>query len=234
MNSMLVTIIPQNSLPLALTFWFGITSVSLGHAQEISTLNEIPNTGVNITQEFSGETKANAKIISARFVTPTERRGLSQTFTWNVESPLTGIGVKIAPDEKKRFSTPQNYIVDVQELTDTHSDRSVKATIASVPFLLTPDSVVTDAYLYLRFLKPLSLEKGRAYGFHLRPMEVNPKNWLFVFINGEDAGGHPGYSGGVGSHTPGEFYKEGDRYGKEPVGRRLDLTFFTTTAAATN
>lgn len=123
--------------------------------------------------------------------------------------------------------------MDVQELADTHSDRSVKATIASVPFLLTSDAVVADAYLYLRFLKPLSLEKGKAYGFHLRPMEVNPKNWLFVFINGE-GGEHPGYSRGTGCLTIAEFYKEGERYGKEPIGRQLDLTFFTTTAEATN
>ena len=233
MNFMLTSIIPQNRLPLALTLWFGIASISLGQAQEISTLYEIPKTGVNIVQELSEETKSNVKTGSARFVTPTEHRGISQTFIWNVESPLEGIGIKIASDEKHRFSSPQNYEVDVQELTDTYSGRSVKATIASVPFFLTPDAVVNDAYLYLRFLKPLSLEKGKAYGFHLRPTEVNPGNWLFVFINGKGAGGHPSDPIGVGSQTSGEPYKEGDRYGKDPAERgEFDLTFFTTTAAA--
>lgn len=107
MNSLLTSILSQRHLSLAVTLWFSVTAASLGQAQEISSLTEIPNAGVNISQEFSGETKANAKIISARYVVPTERRGLSQTFTWNVESPLTGIGIKIAPDEKSVSRLPR-------------------------------------------------------------------------------------------------------------------------------
>src|SRR5690606_34273688 len=94
--------------------------------------------------------------ISARYVSENEIRGVSQTFTWNATSDMTGFGLKIADSGTwKKFSAAQDYRVDIQELSDAVQGRHVVATVASLPATIPLAAVVAGEYLFIGFDRPV-------------------------------------------------------------------------------
>lgn len=200
-------------------------------AQEVSSLPAIPESGINI--RIDSENRIESEV-SSRFTNDSDLRGLAQTFVWNSQSALTGIGIKVGSGiDWKRFSSPQPYALDIQELDGSLAGRRVQQTLATLPVVITPEAVVPGEYLFIAFPEPILLENGKSYGFHLRPTEVNPRSWLFVLMTSSDTSVSSAYPKGVSCQTLGEFIYEGEPYGfgKDPDGNRLNSLFFTKTSA---
>lgn len=202
-----------------------VAHVGPASSQEVSSLQSIPDAGVNIRVESPENQIENE--VSARFTNESDLRGLAQTFVWNSDSGLSGIGIKIGNGmDGKQFFSAQTYTLDIQELNGSVVGRRVVETIASLSVVIDSDAVVPGEYLFIALPEPILLEDGKSYGFHLRPAEINPRSWLFVMAVSESV-----YDEGTSCQTVGDMIYEGEPYGigRNLQGNRFNFLFFTTT-----
>ncbi|RRJ94885.1 PEP-CTERM sorting domain-containing protein [Opitutaceae bacterium TAV4] len=218
------TLITAASIPLAF-FLLTLTARAL----TVSSIALLPTSGVNIdhsTGVSDGVTTSNG--ITARYFAADNQRSLDQTFIWNSDLNMSGLGLLVAADQNtvsgKRFTTSQSYYLDIQRLDDSNSSRKVEETIITVQFTLTTDLVRAGHYLYIAFTTPLSLTNGTAYGFNLRPGEIVNANAVSIDLTAVPYADGAGGQGGTVS-----ILANGTAYTKS--GSNYDFAFFTTTAA---
>lgn len=205
------------SIPLAF-FFLSLTARAL----TVSSTALLPTSGVNINNS-DGRSVG----LQARYTKADDQRSLGQTFIWNSDLTMSGLGLLIAADQGsdgKKFTTAQSYYLDIQKLDNSYSSRTVQETITTVQFTLTTDLVNPGKFLYVTFTTPLSLTNGTAYGFNLRPGEMISNNVLAIDQSAVD------YLNGVAGANTTSIIPNGTAYAKSGSG--YDLTFFTTTAAA--
>lgn len=203
------------SLVLGL-LWSG----AVAHAVVVSSLVSTPTDNVNI--DHSGGTN---NTITARYLSASNQRSVTQTFTWNSDSDMAGLGMLISSLQNTAsglyFTQSQSYFLDVQQLTSATGVRTVESTITTVPFTLTTSMVVAGQYLYFQFDTPLDLVNGAAYGYNFRAAEINAGNAV-AFDTASVA-----YTGGVANQTASVAQiANGVAYGNAG----FDYAFFTVTA----
>ena len=202
---------------------FAVASVlcsSVTHAVDLSSLTTIPTDGsVNINIASTGVGLG----ITARYFAEDNQRSVAQTFTWNSNGDMSGLGLLIAPDQNsgggKFFTQDQDYFLDIQQLQSATDNRSVQDTLTTASFTLTTSVIVAGQYLYIEFDTPLDLENGSSYGFNLRPGELIAGNAISVDQSAI------AYANGVGQQRGTvAIIPDGSAYGNAG----LDFAFYTT------
>ncbi|MDR1280504.1 MAG: hypothetical protein LBK99_06745 [Opitutaceae bacterium] len=212
------TLITAASIPLA----FLLLSVT-ARALTVSSIALLPASGVNINYS-TGVSQG----VTARYFASNNQRSLDQTFVWNSDLNMSGLGLLVATDQNaasgKNFTKSQSYYLDIQNLDNTNDSRTVQGTVITVQFTLTTDLVRAGHYLYIAFTTPLSLTNGAAYGFNFRAAEEVNNNAVSI---DQSAVAYADGAGGQGGTV--SIIANGGVYTRS--GSNYDLAFFTTTAA---
>lgn len=209
----------------------GLLSLASGvtaHAVIVSSLvsKDLPQDSVNIVSSLSGAAISDGT--TARYQSESSQRSITQTFVWNSDDGMTGLGLLISANQNsvsgQNFTTTQSFALDIQELDDASYPRKVKSggTITAVTFNLTVSLVQAGQFLYIQFDTPLALENGKSYGFNFRPTEMVAANAVAI----ERAS--VAYTGGVCNQTVSvSTIADGAAYGNNS---NLSYAFFTTAA----
>ncbi|RRJ95040.1 hypothetical protein Ga0100231_012685 [Opitutaceae bacterium TAV4] len=226
-------IIAPRRFLLALSLLQTITIVSLATAvppagtPSLSVTASPPETNIAVNQPLAAPAGADAGEIQTRWVKDAEFRGVTQDFVWESDVPLATIGLRISPEQNKRFKffQPQKYALDVQELSE---NRIILKTLASLEFTLEPAFVQSEKYLIVTPAATIPLTSGGHYGFHLRPLEQNNRNRLLLSTGGRRTG--DSFSGGAAMQTNvSGLVSAGVRYGNASAD--FDVTFFLAAKA---
>jgi hypothetical protein len=149
----------------------------------------------------------------------TDKRGVTQMFTWPSAKRLTAVGLKADDfDHKlnKGVIAPQDWLFEIHEID---AEGNVGTQVAALQFKLVPPNYKIGQYLVIKPTKPITLKSGNRYGFHLRPESVVDYQRLYF---SRTARGAP-QLGGVGNQTHGQALK---RYSIAPGDYQYDLVFF--------
>ena len=194
-------------------------------------VSEVP-ADANIVQEQTGDPSATVQTRWRSLADggKSDNRGAVQSFRWDRDAPMTGIGLGVSTQQGDLdpLPGPQPYRLDLHEV-DPDSPRTLTVRLVeSFDLLLGPEHLTGDderTYLQLTFPEPVPLIQGRSYAVHLRPTdgEGSDLHRVFLLRSGED----DPYAEGVGNQTDASPRDGGDEFG----ARRYDLVFFTTAAA---
>ncbi|MDR2675913.1 MAG: IPT/TIG domain-containing protein, partial [Opitutaceae bacterium] len=206
-------------------------------------LEDSPPAAANIVQPVVYNTSgtSTAEITEgtqARYLNATDYRAVSQTFTWRGDRNLTGVGIRVAPDQNTPGGNTytagdQLWALDVQELDAT---RKVVSTLVSATVTISPAHVQPDKYINITLAAPLPLVNGGVYGFRIRPAEIK-NNRILVATSGSSAPWstlNTQYAGTGRGNQTGGFHPEGDavNYGPSPEGTEYSgsqsISFYTT------
>lgn len=193
-------------------------------------LTALTATGQTLTQLTSVAAGANINQssvtanVTARYQSAGNFRDLTQTFIWNSDGAITGIGLLIdagSGGSGTTFtSTSQTFALDLQQLTSA-TVRTVTSTLTTLNFTLTSSLVTANDYLYISFDTPVALTNGGAYAFNLRPTSIVASNALD--ISDSTTANTTLYGVGAQGSTAGLVSTYGNG--------NIDLTYFTTATA---
>lgn len=149
----------------------------------------------------------------------TDKRGLSQVFTWPSSRRLSLIGLKLDNYEhplNRGIVAEQAWEIDIEELD---AEFQVKGVVASIPFVITPRNAKFGNYLVIKPPVPLKLRPKGLYGFHLRPAATVDFQRLYLARTARGMA----QIGGLGNQTNGNRL---GRYGSAGGGYQYDLVCF--------
>jgi hypothetical protein len=149
----------------------------------------------------------------------TDKRGVSQMFTWTSSKRLTAIGLKTDGFEHKLNTgviAPQDWVIEIQEID---AERSAGTKVATLQFTLHPRSYKVGQYLLIKPVAPVALKSGKRYGFHLMPKTVVDFQRLYFARTAQGSA----ELGGGANQTHGDTLQ---RYGVAPGEYQYDLVFF--------
>ncbi len=155
-------------------------------------------------------------------------RSVSQTFTWNSDLALDGVGFRFAStqDAYDGVNEDRTWRIDIQLISGNGrlSAATITETVASLAFTLTPASVNPNSYVYLDFVSNLDLVNGATYGMSIHAVEEKTPFQRLFFNRSTDS---TSYTGGVAAQ---QSYFGSAPYSGTYGGLGYNLTFFMTTA----
>ncbi|MDR0901219.1 MAG: hypothetical protein LBM92_00420 [Opitutaceae bacterium] len=227
----------KKSIPLLVV---SLALLSAANAQSVSSVRTPPASAV-INQPLAFKGAGGDNGVQARYRTGAafpggaDYRGLLQSFTWNSDGRLAGVGYLLSDDQNKTeaysLDVRQDFVLDVQQLAAS-GPPVVETTVAAVKLTLEPKIIKAGRYIYIKFDQPLELARGKTYGLNLRPVDGRtPANRLILAFSGfAKTGGHGVVSAkypGVG--TGAQYNKPGQIADGAPFPRgNYCLTFFAT------
>lgn len=151
----------------------------------------------------------------------TDRRGVSQMFTWPSTQGLKKLGLRADAFEhalNRGIISPQKWAIDIQRLNE---QGDVAETVVTLPVQLNPGDYRRGEYLVFDFTPALNLLEGGRYGFHLRPESIVDGQRLYF---SRTAAGSTQKLGGGAVQTPGGKLTRYHQQSGE--GQQYDLIFF--------
>ncbi|PTY00612.1 hypothetical protein DB345_00475 [Spartobacteria bacterium LR76] len=151
----------------------------------------------------------------------TDRRGVSQMFTWPTTQGLKSLGLRTDAFEhalNRGIVSPQKWAIDIQKLNESGD---VVDTVATLPVQLNPGDYRRGEYLVFTFTPAINLVEGGRYGFHLRPESIVDGQRLYF---SRTAAGSAQKLGGGAVQTPGTKLTRYHQQSGE--GQQYDLIFF--------
>lgn len=188
-------------------------------AGEVLTMQAPPKSGVVVAVN---DNDVEQEPVQARWLAgaaDTDKRGVSQIFTWASAQRLSHVGLKLDNYEHKLnrgIVAEQDWEIDIEELDP---EFQVKATVATVPFRLTPQNSRLGTYLVVKLPVPLKLRSKGLYGLHLRP--VSPTELQRIYIARTARG--MAQIGALGNQTHGNRL---GRYGASGGDHQYDIVCF--------
>lgn len=190
----------------------------------VSNVASAPGENVTINQalfDASATVQARDQVGSVRSV--------SQTFTWNSDLALDGVGFRFASAQNTLDPVAADRVwrIDIQQISGNGrlTAASIITTVASLEFTLTPASINPGSYTYLDFVTDLNLTNGATYGLIVHAVGPNATAQRLFFNRSTDASS---YTGGIAAQQ--SFAGDG-AYGGTYGGLGYNLTFYMTTAA---
>lgn len=186
---------------------------------EVQTLAAAPQSGLVVAVN---DNDTEQEPVQARWLAgaaESDKRGVSQVFTWSSSQRLALVGVKLDNYEhplNRGVVGTQDWVVDVEELD---LEFHVKAAVASVPFTITPQNTRFGSYLAIKLPVPLKLRPKGVYGLHLRPAAPAEFQRLYVARTARGMA----QIGGLGNQTHGNRL---GRYGSAGGDHQYDLVCF--------
>jgi len=151
----------------------------------------------------------------------TDRRGISQMFTWPSTQGLKELGLRADAFEhplNRGVVSPQKWAIDIQRLNE---QGEVVDTVATLPVQLNPGDYRRGEYLVFDFSPAIKLMEGGRYGFHLRPESIVDGQRLY--FSRTAAGSTPKLGGGAVQTPGGKLTRYHQQSGE---GQQYDLIFF--------
>lgn len=151
----------------------------------------------------------------------TDRRGVSQMFTWPSTQGLKKLGLRADSFEhalNRGIISPQKWAIDIQRLNE---QGEVIDTVATLPVEMNPGDYRRGEYLVFDFSPAINLMEGGRYGFHLRPESIVDGQRLYF---SRTTASSTQKLGGGAVQTPGSKL---NRYHQQSGdGQQYDLIFF--------
>jgi len=135
-------------------------SVSVNAAVTLSNPSSPPTSEVAILQTNNLGSGIQAR---NRASNSSDWRAITQTFTWNSEKDIAGLGLYMHSSQTA-WSADQNYVLVIQAL----NGNSPTLDVAEIEFSLTSSYVGPSQWLYIDF-DDIELQNGATYGFSFCP-----------------------------------------------------------------
>lgn len=128
----------------------------------VTNLTSVPVNNVLLDQPSSAGNST-----QSRYLNSTSWRGIQQTFVWNSDEKLEGIGIRVDEDQDDidPFTTDQEHVLYIQSVNGT----AASTTVYTATFTLTDALVNEGEYVYLD-IDDLALSNGAGYGFSICPV----------------------------------------------------------------
>ena len=194
----------------------------------VSTLTELPTENVAIAVGSQESVMA----VNTRNTLNAEEgnyTGVAQSFQWNNDGKLTGIGLYLHPDQEKfpwRSHESQRYVLHIHSGDGPSMDEGTHVPVETFSFTIRGSEISNTGgkWLYLE-LPGLELKKGQWYGFQIGPdsQATNASLRLFFQISNTDYEGYSQALNLADTEIPAEISYTNN------MGGAKDLTFFMTT-----
>lgn len=193
----------------------------------VSPMTEMPTENVAIAVGSQESVMA----VNARNMLKTggEYAGVAQSFQWNSNGKLTGIGFYLHPDQAKfpwRSHESQSYVLYIHEGDGPSLPEGSHIPVETFSFTIRGSEISNAGakWLYLE-LPGLDLKNGRWYGFQIGPAnQATGSNRLFFQISNTAYEGHSQALNLGDKEIPAETSYTNN------MGGAKDLTFFMTSS----
>ncbi len=112
---------------------------------------------------------------------PTEIRGVQQSFKWNSNAIFTGMGFLVSRYGTS-YAKDQSFVIDIQELKSEKEPSAVRL-FKSFSVIIPATAVKGDFYLKFLFDEPLLLSNGKFYGINIYPATASDQHIYFERSN---------------------------------------------------
>ncbi|MBU3666055.1 MAG: hypothetical protein FGM15_09310 [Chthoniobacterales bacterium] len=191
----------------------------------VSTMADMPAENVAIAVGTEESTMA----VNTRNMSNTggEYKGVAQSFRWNHDGKLTGIGFYLHPDQSNypwRSHETQSYVLTIHAGDGPSLAAASHEPVETLHFTI-PGSQISNTgskWLYLE-LRGVDLKKNQWYGFQIGPdLGATGTNRLFFQISNTDYEGNSQALNLAETPIPAEISYSNN------MGQIKDLTFFMT------
>jgi len=199
-----------------------VASASAGEHSEKRSADAVPSNpdgilsgNVDIYQSDTAGVSLQSRHVSAK-----NWRAVAQSFKWESDHALDGIGLRLDSTQPV-WKRDQQYELIIQELDGYRGVPS--ALVYRMEFTMQKDWVGPNRWLYLG-VDDLNLEAGQWYGFAVGPTAEDRKGDLVLFVatSGDDAAYARGSANQFNPYDPDRGWPPSGPYGSA----RRDLAFY--------
>lgn len=192
-------------------------AVASNAALLVSNTSSVPTENVTINQAlFNGGSTQSRN----RKGDLSDWRGIQQTFVWNSNNKLDGIGIRVDADQGSfdPFNDAQQHVLYIQSVNGLSADTNP---IYTATFTLSASQVRTNEYIYLD-LDDVTLVNGYEYGFSLCPVASAADSQRIYWSRSADDSAY--IDGEAAQFNPNNDGLPDSTYGDQ----NQDLTFYMT------